>query len=43
MERENEDRSELIDLGAATAETRGPVGILTDEFLGREATGLSTE
>lgn len=43
MEREKEARSDLIDLGAATAETRGPVGIFTDERLGRETPGLSNE
>ncbi|HZF43650.1 MAG TPA: benenodin family lasso peptide [Sphingomonadaceae bacterium] len=41
MQREHEVQSELVDLGTATAETRGPVGIFTDDRLGQEAPGLS--
>ena len=41
MNREYEAQSDLIDLGAATVETRGPGGIFADEVLGTRLIGLS--
>ena len=43
MNRENEGHTDLIDLGAATAETRGPGGIFYDEVLTQRAEGLSND
>jgi hypothetical protein len=43
MERENEVRSDLIDLGAARAETKGPVGQRKDDLLGQIGTGLTDD
>jgi hypothetical protein len=43
MNRENETCSDLIDLGAATVETRGPGGIYFDEVLTQRATGLTDD
>jgi len=43
MERENEQIDELIDLGAASAETRGTVGV-GDDFIGLlQNAGLSDD
>lgn len=36
-------RSDLIDLGAATAETRGPTGDIADEVLKRPFGGLGIQ
>ena len=43
MNRDNEVHSELIDLGAATAETKGPIGVFYDELAGQETPGLSMD
>jgi hypothetical protein len=39
MERDND----LIELGSASAETRGPVAGLKDEFIGQTLPGLSDD
>jgi hypothetical protein len=43
MERENEGIDELIDLGVASAETRGAIGGLGDEVGLLPQTGLSDD
>lgn len=43
MEREQEVRSDLIDMGAATSETRGAIGSFGDEVLRQLTPGLSNE
>ena len=43
MKSENETRSDLIDLGSATIETRGGAGIFTDDVLKRPTLGLSDD
>ena len=43
MEREDNQREPLIDLGAASVETKGPVGIYPDDDLGQPEFGLSND
>ena len=43
MERLYEAREALVDLGAASVETKGPVGLIKDEQAGRNSTGLTDE
>ena len=43
MERDYEQHVDLIDLGAASAETQGPGVQIGDEFLGLVAAGLSED
>ncbi len=43
MKRAYKLRSELVDLGSATRETRGGGGIFTDDVLKRPALGLSDD
>jgi hypothetical protein len=43
MNREHEAQTDLIDLGAATVETRGPGGFVADEILGTKLEGLSND
>jgi hypothetical protein len=40
---ERNDQHETIDLGAATAETKGPVGKMLDFALGQDHAGLSDD
>lgn len=39
----NNQSSDVIDLGAATAETKGPVGPRADELAGKFIEGLSDD
>ncbi|HEX8238254.1 MAG TPA: benenodin family lasso peptide [Allosphingosinicella sp.] len=41
MKQEHEAQTDLVDLGSATAETRGPGGIFLDEVLTTRPAGLS--
>jgi hypothetical protein len=43
VNREHETQTGLIDLGAASAETRGPPGIFIEEILTRYVEGLSDD
>jgi hypothetical protein len=43
MNREHEAQTDLIDLGAATAETCGPGGFALDEILTTRVEGLSND
>ncbi|HEY9553145.1 benenodin family lasso peptide [Allosphingosinicella sp.] len=43
MERDNEPQRELIDLGTASLETKGPHGPIADEKLGNYWAGLSDD
>ena len=43
MERDNEDRSAVIELGAATVETKGKFGAVPDLELGIDGTGLTDD
>lgn len=43
MDRENDVRSDAIELGAASEETKGPNGPVTDFALGRILAGLADE
>lgn len=43
MERTHDQRDALIDLGAASVETKGPVGLIKDEQAGRNSTGLTDD
>ena len=43
MKRGKKARSDLIDLGAATTETKGAIGFYSDDVLKRETPGLSNE
>ena len=43
MERENQVSSDIVELGVASDETKGPVGNIADFQLGRTAMGLSDE
>ena len=41
MQTQNTIRPDVIELGAATVETKGPFGPITDHKLGQVAPGLS--
>lgn len=43
MERDNNQQVELIDLGQASVETKGPKGNIPDVGLGQAFTGLSDD
>lgn len=43
MNREHEAQTDLIELGTATVDTRGPAGIFADEVLTTFAEGLSND
>ena len=43
MKRDKQRRRNLIDLGSATAETKGAVGFYTDEVLKRDIPNLSAD
>jgi hypothetical protein len=43
MDREDDVRSEVIELGEASVETKGPNGPVTDFALGRIQAGLADE
>lgn len=43
MDREDDVRSDMIELGAASAETKGPNGPVTDYALGQILSGLSDD
>lgn len=43
MEREHDAVADILDLGAASAETKGEAGIFTDDVLKRSTPGLSDD
>ena len=43
MEREREQHDDLIDLGAASVETKGPIGTGIDDVLRQSAGGISDD
>lgn len=43
MERETQHEAVLVELGAATRETKGPVGFEKDDALGIPGAGLSDD
>ena len=44
MKRKTQSRSEFVDLGAATSETKGAIGFYSDDVLKRDTPpGLSVE
>lgn len=43
MERDNEQRSDLIDLGTASVETKGLIGKVVDYANGQQGTALADD